>query len=122
MDETVYRKTDLSERKVSTKLIELVMNRGCTDLNLNMSRTKGKFSKSLPKVITHLNVFWCNVNEQYKNSAVEELLNSCHNLEELVLNCWDRTLGKIRYKVPLLLIITFLQKKWHYCNISATPE
>ena len=44
MDETVYRITDLSERKVSTKLIELVLNRGCKDLNLHHSRLENDLS------------------------------------------------------------------------------
>ena len=63
-DETLYHKIDFSRRKkIPTRIIELVLRRGCNSLNLRMSKLQGIFSEPLPKVMKHLDVFKC----KYKN-------------------------------------------------------
>ena len=58
-DETLYHKMDFSRRKIPTRVIELVLRRGCNNLNLRMSKLQGKFSEPLPKVVKHLDIFKC---------------------------------------------------------------
>ena len=86
---SLWQKINMSNLKVSSKFLEMILNNGCTDLNLQKTRLKGEWSltKSAPKSkkwrtqLTNLDLSRCH---SYKLS--EGLLEACHSLQKLNLN------------------------------------
>lgn len=86
---SLWQKINMSNLKVSSKFLEMILNNGCTDLNLQKTRLKGEWSltKPAPKrkkwqtQLTNLDLSCC-----YSYKLSEGLLEACHSLQKLNLN------------------------------------
>ena len=80
IDETLYQKIDLNGKKVHTRFLERIINKGCKDLNLIGALLKGSdFNLSKKSRLQFLNLDFCAAS--VKN--MEVLTDSCVQLKKI---------------------------------------
>ena len=92
-DGTLWATVNLEKKTVKTELLEMILEKGCRNLNLCHSEILGSLSSNIKSQLSVLNfsqpVCKCNVDDRCncdENAGIlEELLSSCCLLQHLVL-------------------------------------
>ena len=80
IDETLYQKIDLNGKKVHTRFLERIINKGCKDLSLSGAQLVGSdFNLKRTSQLRCLNLDFCNASLR----NLEILTGSCITLEKL---------------------------------------
>ena len=77
-DKSLWQEVNLSKKIVKTELLEMILEKGCTSLNLSKSTILGSLSLDKESQLRNLNLDDCTNIE-----VLEELLASCYSLEKL---------------------------------------
>ena len=78
-DDSLWQKIDLSKKKVTTDLIQKVIDNGCKYLNLNEAKIVATIRLKNESQLTDLDLSGCSA----FSHVFEELLGSCHYLQKL---------------------------------------
>ena len=78
-DDSLWQKIDLSKKKVTTDLIQKVIDSGCKYLNLNEAKIVATIRLKNESQLTDLDLSGCSA----FSHVFEELLGSCHFLQKL---------------------------------------
>jgi hypothetical protein len=92
-DESLWEKINLSGKRVPTKLLTIILNKGCKYLSLYNTKVEGdslNFNES--SKLRYLNLSLCKANEE----ILKDLLTSCRSLQKLSVE--PRILGSEEIK------------------------
>ena len=81
-DEKLWQRVDISDKKVSTEFLEMILENGCRFLDISLGVT----------LENNINIERCDLTQldvssyhESANTVLEKLLNSCHYLEKLAM-------------------------------------
>ena len=81
-DNSLFQLVNLSGKIVKADFLDTVLNKGCKSLNLSASSMRGNLSLIQKSQLTKLDLSNC---QEISYDVLEELLGSCHSLENLSL-------------------------------------